>query len=140
MPLTHKVITRIDLPHEPGAWIEVRMPSMSIRDAAKEARSKRAIAMIASMPQLPRQDTGGPAVELDVMDEYDWTVLLTACILLWSYPEQVTPENVGELDPETVRYLVNQLIPRETDDERKNGSNNSTARLKVMEGLLQNGS
>lgn len=28
--LTHKVIVHVDLPHEPGQWIEARKPSLAI--------------------------------------------------------------------------------------------------------------
>ena len=35
--LTNKVVKRVELPHEPGEWVEVRMPSMLIMDKASDA-------------------------------------------------------------------------------------------------------
>ena len=34
--LTNKVIKRVELPHEPGEWVEVRMPSMLIMDTSSD--------------------------------------------------------------------------------------------------------
>lgn len=37
--LTHKIVRRIELEHEPGAWIEARSPSVAIMAQAHEAPS-----------------------------------------------------------------------------------------------------
>ena len=34
--LTNKAQKRVELPHEPGEWVEVRMPSMLIMDKASD--------------------------------------------------------------------------------------------------------
>ena len=95
MALTGKIIKRVELPHEPGQWITVRMPSMLIFDQALEG-------------------------------DHRWLTFLTACIQEWSYEEPVTPDNIGELDPETVRVLSAALNGTEPDDASKNAEGRST--------------
>ncbi len=111
MALTHKITQRIELAREPGQWVQVRMPSMAIKEAAREARMKRAIAMVQDMDlgklrslQAEQNQDSGP--------EYDWQTILVGCITAWSYPEPVTAENVADLDEHTVDVLMAELLPK----------------------------
>lgn len=131
MALTHKVTTRIDLPHEPGQWIEARLPSKLILDRAEQARQRRAAQMArdfgADMFQALRGLTVDAAErEAAPGDSVDWYTLLTDCITAWSYDEPVSADAIGGLDAETVDVVLAALLPRRrTDDERKNGSYSS---------------
>jgi hypothetical protein len=89
--LTSKHLKKVDLPHEPGEWIEVKMPSVG---------DLRAVDMTNSI-----QST------LDA---------LCSCIKAWSYDEDVTPENIADLDPPTITFLETVLFPPQTEAERKN--------------------
>ena len=89
--LTNRIEKQVDLEHEPGEWIRVRMPS---------------VAMLADVDR-----TDGLKATIDV---------LKLCILSWSYDAEVTPENVGELDVVSVQALEAVLFPAQNEADRKN--------------------
>src|SRR3990172_11779280 len=120
--LTYRVIKRVDVEHEPGAWIEVRLPSLHILERAKQAKSKQSISLMSGIDVDFSRLQGFTAADQAERLEYDWLTLLQACILVWSYEEPVTPENVAELDEVTVHAVLAVLLPRETEVTRKNGS------------------
>jgi len=127
--LTHRLTKRIDLPHEEGQWIEARMPSLAILDRAKEAKSRRAIAMMEGIDLRALQGLTGDQ-RTDTPD-YDPLTLLQACITGWSYEDPVTADNVAELDEVTVGVVMRALLPQEDTGERKNGSGESMMHSKV---------
>lgn len=96
--LTSRVKKRIELPHEEGQWIDVRMPSVNMMTGVREAADNVALTI----------------------------AVLEKCIVAWSYTEEdgtaipVTPENVGDLDIETVRVVEAVLFAR-SEAEQKNG-------------------
>lgn len=131
MALTHRIVKRVELEHEPGQWIQVRMPSLAILDRARQARSRQAIELVAGIDLSQLRPSASQASAASEPD-YDWQVLLSGCILAWSYEDSVTPENVAELDAVTVRVLMAELVPTENEAERKNGSGGSTTPLTVV--------
>lgn len=94
--LTSKVTTKIELPHEPGQWIEVKQPS--IRDAIDVAQA----------------------------EGDSWLPLLKQCIISWSYEEPVTPENIADLDTDTAWLIIDALNVPSKPGQRKNASRRST--------------
>ncbi len=97
--LTNKVLTRVELPQEPGEWIEVRAPSFFI-------------------------------VQDCIGDEgTDWLKMFVKCITAWSYPDEVTPDNISELDTGTVTLLIGQLTSRQGPDAEKKDGPTSTEPL-----------
>lgn len=119
MALTNKVTKRVELPHEEGQWIQVRMPGLLILDRAREARSRQAIKMMSGIDLAQLQTFKREATE-DTGPDYDWQTLLTACITAWSYEDKVTPDNVAELDEQTVNAVMAALVPKPTEGDRKN--------------------
>ncbi len=118
MALTHRITRRIDLAREPGQWVEVRMPSMAIKEAAREARMKRAIAMVEGMDlgrlrslQADQKQEDGP--------EYDWRTILVGCITAWSYEDPASAANIAELDEHTVSVLMAELLPKAESGDPK---------------------
>ena len=81
MALVVKQDKRIEHPSEPGTWAVIRVP-LSAGDLER-ARDGTTVSMT-----------------LDI---------LTNVILEWSYPEQVTRENVARLDGQTFRWLDDEL-------------------------------
>ena len=91
MAITSKLTRRVELPHEPGEWIEVRMPSLRILHGAQDE------------------------------DQYKGMMcMLSACITGWSYDEPVTEDNVWELDPKTAGVVLGELNVTATEVEEKN--------------------
>ncbi len=102
--LTSKAVTRVQLPDEPGAWIEVRLPSIGILSKADAAS------------------------QIDgVSENYARSLyLMKACILAWSYPDEVTPENIEDLDGPSMSLVLGALFPSagseaEAEVEKKEG-------------------
>jgi hypothetical protein len=109
--ITSKITRRIDIPHEPDQWIEVRMLSMQqLRGAREEQERRRAVAQIEgfavlramddqvlaaiagsrSTPPAPQGPTAvpeTPVIALDPLDEYEPSALNRAGIVGWSYVE-----------------------------------------------------
>ena len=97
--LTNKLEKTVELPHEPGQWVKVRMPSgfMKLRSA-----------------DMSNIDGG--------------LYLFESCILGWSYDEPVTREAIWELDDHTIQLILTALLIPEPETDRKNVSTRSTKR------------
>ena len=127
--ITSKATKRVDLPHEPGEWIDVRMPSLNILNRARQTQSRGAIELMQGVDMAllntfgDRADVAAPR---ERSAEYDALTLLKGCITAWSYPEPLSYENIDELDEETVSAVVAVLLPPVVEEERKNGSGRST--------------
>lgn len=79
--LTSKAIKRIDLPHEPGEWIEVKMPSLSVLEA----------------------------VGLGEGEISQSRIMLQKCIVGWSYSDPVNNETIDDLDFRTVQFIAEHI-------------------------------
>lgn len=126
MPLAFKLTKRIHLPNEEG-WIDIRMPSLAILDAARAAASQKAFATMSGIDPSVLAGLRSVSDETIAKEQaYDWQTLLRACILAWSYEEPITPENIAELTEDVVTLLLAELFPVESKEDRKKGSVVST--------------
>lgn len=92
MALTSHDVKRLDLPHEPGQWVDIRMPSLR---------------MLHEMSKIE--------------DSYEGMVkLIASCVTAWSYGDDVTEADVWDLDAETAGVIGKALNPSKTEDEEKN--------------------
>lgn len=92
MALTSHLTKRLDLPHEPGEWVEVRMPSLRM------------------LHELSAYD-----------DSYEGMVkLVSQCVLSWSYPVGVSEDSIWDLDAETAGFIAKALNAAKSEDEEKN--------------------
>ena len=105
--LTSKHLKTVEVPGEPGEWVKVRMPSLGIIQETQRG--------------LP-----GDVLDPDMRSAFAIIPMLQACVLEWSYPEPVTPENVADLDAGTAAALVSALMAGPDEVERKNSSRRST--------------
>ena len=126
--------TRLDLPHEPGQWIEVRLPAWPVLVSARNIRQRNAIDELSGWSEegmrKARSSTEGASVSRvpDVADEYDWACILGASIVGWSYDAPVSPETISDLDEESARFVVRACVPvQRSEDDLKNGSSASTS-------------
>ena len=112
---------KLDIPHEPGEWIEVRPLLASEMDAARDARLKRLMGVWAGgeIPKTPRGD------ERDEREEtaetrasaYNPETLLGYAVVGWSYDHVFTPgvqEHIELLDAATRDWLHQELVERNT--------------------------
>ncbi len=151
--LTSKVREKIELPHEPGQWIEIRQLSAQHFQEARETRAEtnlragrrffemlqmRKVAGLDDVPvapvETPAETEPAPVIESDPLLDFDAFTLLKYGIVAWSYPEPVNVGNIADLDEETVDLIARRLTPRaRNEEERKNGSTSSTKPSKVVE-------
>ena len=138
--LTSKIRRRIELPHEPEQWVEVRQLSYLQLDLARDIFQMRNMDRLGRLDASTRQQlaemqlarfqnstTVAEVVVDDPLIGYDVQTLLQAGVIAWSYDEAVTPESVDQLDEATAEYVARELVPKtESETDRKNGSPNST--------------
>ena len=121
MALTKGVTRKVEIPHEPDQWVQLRM--LTYRQLAEARRVKlddlftvmRGLKDIA----LPQQD--GQAVA-DPLAGYDVGVLLRYGIVAWSYGETVTPD---ELDDRTAQWAAREILAMAVPDEAAVGKASS---------------
>lgn len=132
--LTGTAVKRLDLPHEPGAWIDVRLPAWPVLKRARDIKQRNAISELGEWDEegirkaRASADLDGRGTVIDSADEYDWQTLLDGVIVGWSATEPVSPATIAELDEETARLVIRACVPeRRGEEDLKNGSSASTA-------------
>ena len=108
-----RISRRVALPHEPGAWVEIKALSWRQLKRARDARLVEAISqykamagMLDSLPSASRET----AAETDQLDSYELGQLLADGIVAWSYDDEVTPDAIDALDEETARFLGHEIL------------------------------
>lgn len=142
MALTKYKRDRLDVPHEPGEWIEIKarlshwelQHAKDVKRAAAQAemmRAAEALTMVQGAidklmddPAMKEQfEQGMTAKKRDDrsdsgMEAYDEYVLFEHAIVAWSYkgesgePAAISAESVRDLDTETVDWLQGELASR----------------------------
>ncbi|HXG36519.1 MAG TPA: hypothetical protein VNL15_06095 [Dehalococcoidia bacterium] len=126
-------LVRIELPAA-GEWVEVKS-RLAKGDAVYV---QQMILRNSKISQKQLQEQGANAdIDLmagDIIEAAEFATLDRA-IKKWSFPEDVTPENIRRLDEESVEAIkarLNELYPKRTDEEKKgsaaNGATPSSAR------------
>lgn len=133
----------IELPHEPGEWILVRVLSgthiqrakaMASAEAAKKIREMGAGVVAEMQTGLSREaiEAVRATQTVDPLKGLDRRTMLHDGIIGWSYYEgKPTPADIDDLDEITMQYVAERLVPKsvsgETEADRKNGSSATTA-------------
>ena len=114
--LIGKATRKIDLPHEPGEWIEVRGLN---RTQIGEAKRLKTLAVLTDyapyMAQFADREVD-PTVK-ETVDSYDIDYILETAIVGWSYGEFSKGET-DQLDQKTAEYVACILLGLETEDEK----------------------
>ena len=120
---------RVEIPHEPGQWVEIRQLSKRQKEKAADAKTEVALLKAKAMgPELMAslQNAQPTAIVRDPgLDAYDWVTVLGFGIAAWSYAESVTVENIEALDETTADWAfktIQAFSGPPTEDERKNDS------------------
>ncbi len=114
---------KIELPHEPGAWIEVK--DLTWKQIA-EAKRLNMLEMMKSMKdfgdilEVVMGKKPDPNVK-ETIESYDIGYVLKRAIKGWSYPEKFTEALIDQLDPKTVEFLANELLGIEVEGEKVKG-------------------
>lgn len=127
MTLTSRLGTkRLDVPNDPGEWIELRaVGGRRLREAAAQ-KSRDALLQvraaggeIAELWQKNAKDTDTDTAKKDVLNTYDALTVCYVGIVGWSYEEKVKPATIDDLDSDTQDWAARQILelslPRPTD-------------------------
>lgn len=127
MALRSGIVTRHQIPHEPGEWVEVRALGWRDLDQARRARTDDSFASLRKMGKelyqmISESRTDGPS-ELDPLLSYDLATVLELGVAAWSYNAPVSPETLGQLDEQTAQWVARLIVGAddEAESDRKNG-------------------
>lgn len=105
-----RTVRRLDVPHEDGEWVEMRMLSTTQQRELKSAGTQG--------KRLPGEDKD---------ESVGWEYIDAVCqavVVGWSYSENgepipVAPENVRDLDAKTAKWVFSEAMGMESDEEKK---------------------
>lgn len=123
--LTGKQTPRqVQIPHEPGSWMQFRRLPWPLLLAAEQARQKRALKNLAEnleddvvdvlnkvKSEVDRSDRKAtPKAERDFEELYDRGIILHSGIAAWSYGDEVTRELIDDLDEQTADWAFREIL------------------------------
>lgn len=111
--LTSKVTTQLTHPSEAGVTFTIRKLSFAAAQEAEDAKRDAAIRMFTAISdiadKLPSSDEAAAAAN-QPENKYDRMVVLRCGLTAWSYQEELTPDNIADLDEETALWLFGEII------------------------------
>lgn len=115
-----RMTRKIELPHEPGQWVEIRPLSWRKLQDARDSRVRELAKQMQSLGRdvldaLPKGDRSeAPSAEQEtpasLLNAYSLGALLRAGIVAWSYDEPVSGETIDELDEQTAQLIARELV------------------------------
>lgn len=129
--LTNRTSQRVEIPHEPGEWVELKPLSWTDLERARTARLKSVVETMrdaAEVIALLQGRTPDAVPDTDPLSPYDRATILKAGIVGWSYGAPLDEENLASLDEETAVWIAQQLVAARSEADRKNASSTSTKR------------
>ncbi len=129
------VVTRLDVPGEPGEWVEIRKLSHKALAQAAQARSETGLAAMRALGSdlllaLQQARTAAPddsAAATDAAAGYDRDVVLQRGVVRWSYGVPVAPDALADLDEATARWLASEIVGRSLAPPSAESVGNATA-------------
>lgn len=127
MAIITGITKRVDIPHEPNEWMELRRLSWRQLELAETVGSEEALKRVKKMggdmlASLQKMNKKTEQVA-DPSARYDQGTVLEAGIVNWSYDAEVNKENIDNLDSETAKWAFDEILslnkPR-TEADRKN--------------------
>lgn len=132
--LTSKVKKRIDIPHEPGEWLEIRQLSGKALERAASAKAMQLMESFRALGgdvlrflQDQEQRTsilaqGDAEAAQNPLVRYDIDTVLRCGIVGWSYDAKLTTETIEDLDPVTRDWAAKEILALSdrSEADRKN--------------------
>lgn len=119
------ITKRVEIPHEPGEWMEIKKLSWKQLEKAQELATDALMAkmknmggdMVKALRDSTTEQTADPS------KSYDREIVLRLGIAKWSYEARLEPDTIAELDEETASWAFKEILdlnkPR-TEEEAKN--------------------
>jgi 23S rRNA U2552 (ribose-2'-O)-methylase RlmE/FtsJ len=116
---------RVDIPHEPGEWMEIKKLSWRQLVLAADIQTDETISRLKKIggDLFKSLTTEKAKQETDSSLKYDRGFVLEAGICRWSYDADVNKENIENLDEQTAKWAFDAITGLNkplTDEERKN--------------------
>ena len=111
-------VTRLNIPHESGEWIEVRQLSGLELDEASDVQVLKITKRLGSIDaatidalRTGRDGAEAPAAQQDPALSYDAETLLKYAVVGWSYTQYQCDEQTKRLlDAVTLKWLVSEIV------------------------------
>lgn len=126
--LTKDQRKRVEIPHEPGAWMVLRPLPWPLLEAAASERTRRQTAaatelmssimsaeerreaMAAAQAQNRQDGVQAPTAPPDPADVWDRRIVLRAGIVEWSYGDPFDPDLIDDLDEQTADWAFRTIL------------------------------
>jgi len=114
MGLVRGQVKRLDIPDEPGEWVEIKKLPWGLLEGARQKRTdvviERTRAWGAEMFEMLRGvQSSDVTAAADPTNEYDRGFLLRHAVQAWSYDAEL-PDAVEELEEETADWLAKEIV------------------------------
>ena len=132
--LVSKIVEKVDIPHEDGEWVELRLLSWTAMVEAVDAKQERDVGQVKRMggdvfEAIMRSSKSNEAKDEEKpkgrakFESYDPETLIRKAGVSWSYDGKVTLDKIRDLDAKTADWLAREVYERNkppTEDEAKN--------------------
>lgn len=116
MALINSMTKTLEIPHEPGQTMTLRMLSWRQLSEAREKRSAKVLKGLRDMGgELLRELQSADRKEIaeaaaDPLNDYDQATLLHTGITAWSYETPVSAESIDQLDEQTAEWAAREIV------------------------------
>ncbi len=132
MALVSQNVQQIEIPHEPGEWLNLRPLSWLQLTQAREIQTRTVLERMRAMGgevvgefrEEPSAEVPESEDESDPLSNLDRRTVLRGGVVGWSYREKFNRDKLDDLDEETAEWAARTIIGlnQRTDDDRKNVS------------------
>ena len=107
---------RLDIPHEPGEWIDIRAVTGAELDESGDQVTTKVVHQFADQLSsiLSARRDPDQKKSSDRKAGYDPAILLNYAITAWSYPVPVTKDSIALLDGKTRDWIWEEVVNRNT--------------------------
>jgi hypothetical protein len=125
MALVNDKTRKVDIPHEPGEWMELKKLSWRQLALAADIQTDETIGRLKKMGGDLFKSLSNEKAKQDADPklQYDRGFVLEAGISRWSYDAEVTKESIETLDEKTAKWAFEEILSLNeplSADERKN--------------------
>ena len=105
---------RLDIPHEPSEWLEIRPLPWRDLDRARSVNTDAAVERAGKLPAEVIRDARDEDRQTPVENQYDQAVVLKAGIVGWSYEMGFAADKTDFLDATTADWAFKEILKRST--------------------------
>ena len=132
MALRKNVTKHCPIPHEEGAWMELRLLGFQELQESKDVRSRKSLENVrllgGDIYKAIQEAAPSARSEIDPLTEHDVMTLLVKGIVAWSYEDgKPTPEAIATLDDQTAQWAARVILGADPEDAEKNSPSSGSS-------------